>query len=73
MSGQGWQRTGTAGARPQVIVAFAAALAETQPVTPEPVLQRMVDTAREVVPARYAALGVSIEQDAMTSGVLGGG
>src|SRR5215218_8823678 len=44
------------------IAAYEAALAVAREVTPEVVLQCIVDMAREVVPARHAALGVVDEQ-----------
>jgi signal transduction histidine kinase len=54
------------------IAAYEAALAVAREVTPEAVLQRIVDTAREVVPARYAALGVADEQGRMTQFITSG-
>ena len=57
----------------RLIAAYEAALAVAREVTPEAVLQRIVDTAREVVPVRYAALGLVDEQtrisQVITSGV----
>jgi signal transduction histidine kinase len=43
----------------QLIRAYEAALVIAREVTPEAVLQRTVDVARDVVPARYAALGIA--------------
>lgn len=43
----------------RLIAAYEAALAVASEVTPEAVLQRIVDVARQVGSARYAALGVS--------------
>jgi signal transduction histidine kinase len=43
----------------QHIAAYEAALAIAEETTPDAVLQRVVDLARRVVPARYAALGVA--------------
>ena len=54
------------------IAAYEAALAVASEVTPEGVLQRIVDTAREVVPAWYAALGVTDEQGQITQFVTSG-
>ena len=45
----------------RLIAAYEAALSVAKESTPEGVLQRIVDLAREVVPARYAALGVTDE------------
>lgn len=42
-----------------LIAAYEAALAVASEVRLEPVLQRIVDLARHVVPAKYAALGVT--------------
>lgn len=42
-----------------LIAAYEAALAVASEVRLEPVLQRLVDLSRSVVPAKYAALGVS--------------
>lgn len=44
---------------PLSVAVYEAALAIAQETTLESVLQRIVDLAREVVPARYAALGVA--------------
>lgn len=44
-----------------LIAAYEAALAVASEVRLEPVLQRIVDLSRTVVPARYAALGVAGE------------
>jgi signal transduction histidine kinase len=54
------------------IAAYEAALAVSSEVTPEGVLQRIVDTAREVVPARYAALGIADEHGRMTQFMTSG-
>jgi signal transduction histidine kinase len=54
------------------IAAYEAALAVAREVTPEAVLQRIVDTARKVVPARYAALGVADEDGRMTQFITSG-
>jgi signal transduction histidine kinase len=43
----------------RVVAAYEAALAVAMEVTPDAVLQRIVDGAREVVGARYGALGVA--------------
>ncbi len=55
------------------VAACEAALAIAMETTPDAVLQRIVDLAREVVPARYAALGVADEAgritDFTTSGI----
>jgi signal transduction histidine kinase len=57
----------------RLIAAYQASLAIAREVTPEAVLQRIVDTAREVVPARYAALELVDEEtrvvEVITSGV----
>lgn len=45
-----------------LISAYVAALEIASELSLKTVLQRLVDLAREVVPARYAALGVSNEQ-----------
>lgn len=52
------------GERPdhRLIAAYEAALAVASEVTPEAVLQRIVDVARMVGSARYAALGVADER-----------
>jgi two-component system phosphate regulon sensor histidine kinase PhoR len=50
----------------RLIAAYEAALAVAQEVTPQAVLQRIVDAAREVIPARYAALGLVDEQTRIT-------
>lgn len=47
---------------PAVIAAYEAALAVASELDLDAVLQRIVDLARTVVPARYAALGVSDQQ-----------
>jgi K+-sensing histidine kinase KdpD len=54
------------------IAAYAAALAVAREVTPDAVLQCIVDTAREVVPARYAALGVADAQKRITQFITSG-
>jgi hypothetical protein len=41
----------------RLLAAYEAALAVAAEVTPEAVLQRIADLAREVVPARYARSG----------------
>jgi signal transduction histidine kinase len=57
----------------RLVAAYQAALAVAMEVTPEGVLQRIVDSAREVVPARYAALELVDERtqlvQVITSGV----
>lgn len=57
----------------ELIAAYEAALALASETDPAAVLQRLVDLAREVVPARYAALGVVDEAgrvtDFFTSGI----
>jgi signal transduction histidine kinase len=55
-----------AGDRNRLISAYEAALAVAQEVTLDAVLQRIVDSAREVVPAQYAALGVNDEHGQIT-------
>jgi PAS domain S-box-containing protein len=54
------------------IAAYEAALAVAREVTPEGVLQCIVDRAREVVPARYAALGVTDEQGRIAQFITSG-
>lgn len=44
-----------------LVAAYEAALAVASEVRLEPVLQRIVDLSRSVVPAKYAALGVTTE------------
>jgi len=56
----------------RLIAAYEAALAVAQEVTPEAMLQRIVDTAREVVPARYAVLGVTDQQGRITQFITSG-
>ena len=57
----------------RIIVAYEAALAVASEVAPEAVLQRIVDVARMVGSARYAALGVANDEGKLlqfiTSGV----
>ena len=64
---------GCLGRERALIAAYVAALAVASEVDLEAVLQRIVDLAREVVPARYAALGVADHhgriQQFITSGV----
>ncbi|MCC7021327.1 MAG: GAF domain-containing protein [Thermomicrobiales bacterium] len=59
--------------RSQDIAAYEAALTIAEETTPGAVLQRVVDLARRVVPARYAALGVADDSGRicqfMTSGI----
>jgi signal transduction histidine kinase len=52
--------------------AYEAALAVARETTPEAVLQRIVDLAREVVPARYGALGVADEHGRITHFITSG-
>lgn len=54
------------------IAAYEAALAVAREVTPAAVLHCIVDTARQVVPARYAALGVTDEQGRITRFITSG-
>jgi signal transduction histidine kinase len=49
----------TAGDNRALVAAYEAALAVASEINLEAVLQRIIDLAREVVPARYAALGVA--------------
>ena len=56
----------------RLVAAYEAALAVAREVTPEAVLQRIVDLAREVVPARYAALGVADERGRVTQFITSG-
>src|SRR5579884_1774649 len=57
----------------RLVAAYEAALAVASELNPTAVLQRIVDLARAVVPARYAALGVADEQgriaEFFTSGI----
>jgi PAS domain S-box-containing protein len=54
------------------IAAYEAALAVAKEVTPDGVLQCIVNRARDVVPARYAALGVADEQGRIVQFVTSG-
>jgi signal transduction histidine kinase len=54
------------------IAGYEAALAVAREVTPEAVLQSIVDLAREVVPARFAVLAVADEQGQMTQFISSG-
>jgi len=55
-----------------LIAAYEAALAVASDLSLDGVLQRIVDLAREVVPARYAALGVADEQGRLTRFITSG-
>lgn len=55
-----------------LIAAYEAALAVASEVDLPAVLQRIVDLAREIVPARYAALGVADEQGRITDFITSG-
>ena len=63
---------GGAGANPQQIEAFVAALQLAAETDLPAVLQRLVNLAREVVPARYAALGVADEQGTIQQFITSG-
>jgi PAS domain S-box-containing protein len=56
----------------RLVAAYEAALAVAREITPEAVLQRIVDLAREVVPAQYAALGVADERGRVTQFITSG-
>jgi len=58
--------------RVALIAAYEAALAVASEMRLEPVLQRLVDLARRVVPARYAALGVVGDNDGISQMVVSG-
>jgi signal transduction histidine kinase len=58
-SGETWATASSRAA--SLMAASEAALAIVSETDPEMLLQRLVDLAREVVPARYAALGVTDE------------
>lgn len=67
-------KTGTGGSLDQTLIAvYEAALTVASELRLEVVLQRIVDLAREVVPSKYAALGVADEKghilEFITSGV----
>lgn len=55
-----------------LIAAYEAALAVAGEVDPQRVLHRIVDVARQVVPARYAALGVADERGRITQFITSG-
>jgi signal transduction histidine kinase len=54
------------------IAAYEAALAVAREVTPQAVLQSVVDMARQVVPAQFAVLAVADEQGQMTQVIPSG-
>jgi signal transduction histidine kinase len=56
----------------RLVAAYQASLAIAREVTPEAVLQRIVDTAREVVPARYAALELVDEETRVVAVITSG-
>jgi two-component system, OmpR family, phosphate regulon sensor histidine kinase PhoR len=56
----------------QNVVVCEAALSMAMESTPEALLQRIVDLAREAVPARYAALGVTDETGRITQFMISG-
>jgi two-component system, OmpR family, phosphate regulon sensor histidine kinase PhoR len=56
----------------QLIKAYEAALVIAREVTPEAVLQRTVDLARDVVPARYAALGITAGRGSISQIITSG-
>src|SRR5215216_4673998 len=56
----------------QIIKAYEAALVVAAEVTPEAVLQRTVDLARDVVPARYAALGITAGRGSISRVITSG-
>jgi len=62
-------RVGTSGRLP---AAYEAALAVASEATPDAVLQRIVDLARQVVPARFAALGVADGRGRLTQFITSG-
>jgi signal transduction histidine kinase len=55
-----------------LIAAYEAALAVASEVRLEPVLQRIVDLSRHVVPAKYAALGVTGEDGRIAQFLVSG-
>lgn len=55
-----------------LIAAYEAALAVASEVRLEPVLQRIVDLSRHVVPAKYAALGVTGEDGRIEQFIISG-
>ena len=55
-----------------VIAAYEAALTVSREVSPEGVLQRIVDSAREVISARYAALALGDERGRITQVITSG-
>ncbi len=69
-------RSGTGSGRSEqdraLIAAYEAALAVASELTLEAVLQRIVDLARDVVPARYAALGVADEHGRIAQFITAG-
>jgi len=69
-AGEPTARRGVAGRA--LIAAYEAALAVASELDLETVLQRIVDLAREVVPARYAALGVAGERDEIVQFITSG-
>ena len=56
----------------RLIATYEAALGIAREVTAQGLLQRIVDVARDVVPARYAALGVADEQGQIAEFVTSG-
>lgn len=60
------------GAARDPIAAYQAALAVASELDLEKVLKRIVDLSREVVPVRYAALGVSDDRGRLTSFLTSG-
>src|SRR5918995_3288614 len=56
----------------RLVATYEAALGIAREVTAQGLLQRIVDVARDVVPARYAALGVADEQGQITEFVTSG-
>jgi K+-sensing histidine kinase KdpD len=61
-----------AGNQAALVAAYEAALAVASEVRPDAVLQRIIDLAREVVPAKYAALGVANESGRLERFIVSG-
>lgn len=61
-----------AGNQAALVAAYEAALAVASEVRPDAVLQRIIDLAREVVPAKYAALGVADESGRLERFIVSG-